>query len=88
MDFKHPVGSAILRKQNSPFTLEESAYNMGKSILKQKKRFCGLEHGSKTHENTLHIVDLCYVPTDEKQIVIEFCIKGAGSSDGIKFLNT
>ena len=88
LDFKHPVGSAILKKQNSPFTLEEMAYNMGESILKQKERFCGLEHGSETRENTLHIVDLCYVPKNEKQIVIEFCIKAAGSSDGINFLNT
>ena len=59
LDFKHPVGSAILKKQNSPFTLEEMAYNMGESILKQKERFCGLEHGPETRENTLHIVDLC-----------------------------
>ena len=88
LDFKHPVGSAILKKQNSPFTLEEMAYNMGESILKQKERFCGLEHGPETRDNTLHIVDLCYVSKKEKEIVIEFCIKGAGSSDGIKFLNT
>jgi len=88
LDFKHPVGSAILKKQNSPFTLEEMAYNMGESILKQKERFCGLEHGPETRENTLHIVDLCYVSKNEKQIVIEFCIRAAGSSDGIKFLNT
>lgn len=88
MDFKHPVGSAVLKKQNSPFTLEEMAYNIGESILKQKERFCGLEQGPKSRENVLHIVDLCYVPKNEKQIVIEFCIKAAASSDEIKFLNT
>jgi hypothetical protein len=88
LDFKHPVGSVVLKKQNSPFTLEEMAYNIGESILKQKKRFCGLKQGPKSRENVLHIVDLCYVPKNEKQIVIEFCIKAAGSSDGIKFLNT
>jgi len=69
-------------------SIRNHLYNMGESILKQKERFCGLEHGPETRENTLHIVDLCYVSKNEKQIVIEFCIRAAGSSDGIKFLNT
>ena len=58
MDVKHPVGSEILRKQNSPDTLKERVYNMGKSIVKQKERFCGLEQGPESSENVLHIVDL------------------------------
>ena len=41
MDVKHPVGSEILLKQNSPYTLEQMANNMGKSLAKQKERFCG-----------------------------------------------
>lgn len=45
MDVEHPVGTEILLKQNSPYTLQEMAYNMGKSIVKQKERFCGLEQG-------------------------------------------
>ena len=88
LDMKHPVGSSILKKQGQNKTLREMAYDLGESISDQKKRFCALEQGPETRENTLHIVDLCYVPTDEKQIVKEFCLKGAGSSKGILFLNT
>ena len=90
MDTKHPVGSEILVKQNSPDTLQEMAYNMGKSLVKQKERFCGLEQGPESSENVLHIIDMAYVPSHEKEIVKEYCLKGAketGSSEGIKFLN-
>lgn len=87
MDVKHPVGSEILLKQNSPYTLQEMADNMGKSIVKQKEKFCGLEQGPESSENVLHIIDLAYVPSHEKEIVKEYCLKGAGSFEGIKFLN-
>ena len=86
-DVKHPVGSEILRKQNSPYTLQEMANNMGESIVKQKERFCEFEQGPESSENVLHIIDLAYVPSPEKEIVKEYCLKGAGSSEGIKFLN-
>jgi hypothetical protein len=33
-------------------------YNMGKSIAKQKGKFCGLEQGPESSENVFHIVDL------------------------------
>jgi hypothetical protein len=84
------VGSEILLKQNSPYTLQEMAYNMGESIVKQKEKFCGLEQGPESSENVLHIMDLAYVPSNEKTIVKEYCLKGAEkelSSEGIKFLN-
>ena len=87
-DPKHPVGSTILKKQGQNKTLREMAYDLGEAISDQKKRFCGLEQGPRSKKNVLHIVDLCYVPTDEKQIVKELCLKGAGSSKGILFLNT
>jgi hypothetical protein len=90
LDVKHPVGSEILLKQNSPYTLQEMAYNMGKSIVKQKERFCGLKQGAESSENVLHIIDLAYVPSNEKKMVKEYCLKGAKeevSSEGIKFLN-
>ena len=87
MDVKHPVGSEILRKQNSPDTLEEMAKNMGKRLVKQKERFCEFEQGPESSENVLHVVDLTYVPSDEKGIVKEYCLKGAGSSEGIRFIN-
>lgn len=87
MDAKHPVGSEILAKQNSPDTLQKRAEDTGKSIVKQKDRFCGLEQGPESSENFLHIVDLAYVPSHEKEIVKEYLIKGAGSSEGIRFLN-
>lgn len=88
LDMKHPVGSLILKKQNSPYTLQESSLNLGKSIIKQKKRFCGLEQGPISSRNVLHIVDLCYVPKNQKEIVRDLCIKGAGSPEGILFINT
>jgi hypothetical protein len=81
------MGSKILRKQNSPYTLQEMANNMEESLVKQKERFCGLEQGPESNENVLHIIDLAYVPSHEKEIVKEYCLKGAGSSEGIKFLN-
>ena len=32
-DFKHPVGSTILKKQNSSMTVESMSYNMGRKII-------------------------------------------------------
>ena len=58
--------------------------------MNQKRRFYGLEKGPKTSENVLHIVDLAYVPSHEKEIIKEYCLKGAedaGGSEGILFLN-
>ena len=88
LDVKHPVGSAILKKQGQNTTLRKMASNLGEDISDQKNRFCGFEQGPRSRKNVLYIVDLCYVPRHEKQIVKEFCIKGAGSSEGIIFLNT
>lgn len=88
MDIKHPVGSAILKKQKQNVTLRQASSDLGKTISRQKKYFCGVEQGPKNRKNVLHIVDLCYVPAHEKEIVKEFCIRGAGSSEGILFLNT
>lgn len=88
MDIKHPVGSAILKKQKQNVTLRQASSDLGETISRQKKYFCGLEQGPKNRKNVLHIVDLCYVPAHEKEIVKEFCIRGAGSSEGILFLNT
>ena len=62
--------------------------DLGESIFDQKKRFCGLDQGPKSIKNVLHIVDLCYVPKNEKEIVKDFCIKEAGSPEGILFINT
>ncbi len=90
MDAKHPVGSEILRKQNRNVDIKTMAYDMGERIVDQKEKFCGLEQGPKSSENVLHIVDLSYVPSHEKEIVKKYCLKGAedaGSSDGIQFLN-
>jgi hypothetical protein len=87
LDLKHSVGTRILLKQNSPYTLQEMAQNMGRSVMKQKQRFCGLDQGPKSSKNVLHIIDLCYVPSHEKQIVKNFCLKGAGCSEGILFIN-
>lgn len=63
---------------------------MGEKIVDQKERFCRFEQGPKNSENVLHVVDLRYVPSNETEIVKNYCLKGAeaaGSSDGIQFLN-
>lgn len=88
LDMKHPVGSAILKKQGRNITLKTMSFDLGESISEQKNRFCGLEGGPKSSENVLHIVDLCYVPKNEKEIVKGLCLKGAGNPEGILFLNT
>ena len=87
MDIKHPVGSDILRKQNREVDIKTMAYDMGKKIVRQKERFCELDQGPKSSKNVLHIVDMSYVRPDEKGIVKKYCLKGAGSSEGIQFLN-
>jgi len=87
MDVKHPVGSEILRKQNKIINIKTVAYDMGKNIIAQKERFCKFEQGPESSENVLHLIDLPYVPSQEKEIVKEYCLKGAGSSEGIQFLN-
>ena len=88
LDLKHPVGSAILKKQGRNIKLKTMAFDLGESIFEQKNRFCGLEQGPRSSRNVLHIVDLCYVPKNEKEIVKDLCIKGAGSPEGILFINT
>jgi len=87
MDVKHPVGSDILRKQNQTIDIKTIAYRMGNEIIDQKERFCRFEQGPESSENVLHLVDLAYVPSHEKEIVKKCCLKGAGSSEGIQFLN-
>jgi hypothetical protein len=77
-----------LKEQGQNTTLKKMASDLGTNISRQKKRFCGLEQGPKNRKNVLHIVDLCYVPAHEKEIVKEFCTRGADSSEGILFLNT
>ena len=87
LDVKHPVGSAILKKQGRNIKLRTMASDLGEDISDQKKRFCGLDQGPKSSRNVLHIVDLCYVPSHEKEIVKDFCVKAAGSLEGILFIN-
>jgi hypothetical protein len=88
LDLKHPIGSSILKKQGRGIKLRTMAFDLGKSISQQKKRFCGSDHGPKSSKNVLHIVDLCYVPSHEKEVVKDFCIEGAGGPEGIRFINT
>ena len=66
------------------------AYNIGKNIVKQKHRFVGKKNGLTSSENVGHIVDLCYVSKNEKEIVRQNILQGArdkGSEAGIIFLN-
>ena len=76
VDIKHPVGSEILRKQGQTIDIETMAEKMGFDLVKQKRRFCGLDEGPEASENVLHIIDLTYVPADEKNVVKEHCLQG------------
>jgi len=91
IDVKNPVGSEILAKQGQNITVEDMAYKIGKEIVNQKERFVGLKDGPASAENVGHIVDLCYVPVNEKAIVRQNILEGArsnkGSDAGIIFLN-
>jgi hypothetical protein len=90
VDIKHPVGNEILQKQNSPMDIETMAYKMEGKLVDQKNRFCNLEQGPKTSKNLLHIVDIAYASSHEKEIIKEYCLKGAEDvvgSEGILFLN-
>lgn len=90
VDIKHPVGSETLLKQGQTISVEDMAYKMGQKIIKQKHRFVGLDDGPVSVENVGHIVDLCYVPNNEKAIVKQNLLKGArdmSSDAGIIFLN-
>jgi len=60
-DVKQPVGSEILELQNQTDSLEQSAYNIGRKVVVQKKRFVGIENGPASAENVSHPVDLAYV---------------------------
>lgn len=89
-DVKNPVGSEVLIKQGQTISLEDMAYKIGQNIVDQKHRFVGLENGPASSENVGHIVDLCYVPGNEKSIVRQTILQGArdkGSDAGIIFLN-
>ena len=76
-DVKQPVGSEALRKQGQTISVEEMAQTMGKKIVAQKHRFVGLENGPVSSKNVCHVVDLCYVPLDEKLIVKQNVLQGA-----------
>jgi hypothetical protein len=90
VDIKTPVGSEALKKQLQTISLEEMGYKMGRKIFDQKHRFLGLENGPVSPENVGHIVDLAYVPKNEKVIVQQNFLKGAqnkGSDASIIFIN-
>jgi hypothetical protein len=89
-DVKNPVGSEILKNQGQTISLEDMTYKIGQNIVNQKHRFGGLENAPVSSENVGHIVDLCYVPGNEKAIVRQTILQGArdkGSDAGIVFLN-
>nr|UHY40958.1 hypothetical protein [Thalassionema frauenfeldii] len=89
-DVKHPVGSHILKRQGQSIDIEQMSYDIGKNIVKQKSRFIGKDGGPESPKDVCHLVDMCYVPDNEKSIVRQNILKGAldsGSNDGIKFIN-
>ena len=90
VDIKTPVGSDILMKQGQTINVKDMSYDLGQNIVAQKQRFVGKENGPASPENVGHIVDLCYVPVNEKAIVKENIRRGAqdkGGGAGIIFIN-
>jgi hypothetical protein len=90
VDIKNPVGSDILTKQGQSVSVSQMSYKIGTKIVRQKARFIGQKNGPLSSENVCHIVDLCYVPKNEKPIVIKNILKGAsdaGTDAGIFFIN-
>lgn len=90
VDIKNPVGSEILKKQGQNISIEEMGYQIGENIVDQKHYFIGREKGPVSPENVDHIVDLCYVPSNEKDIVKQKFLEEAldkVSNAGIIFLN-
>ena len=66
------------------------SYKIGQKIVDQKNRFVGIDDGPISSKNVGHVVDLCYVPTDEKPIVMKKIMGGAasrGSNENIIFFN-
>ena len=89
LNILYSVGSEILKKQGRNIKLRTLSSDLGgRHFGLKKKRFCGLEQSFRNMRNVLTIVDLYYVPKNQKEIVKDFCIKGAGSPEGILFINT
>ena len=74
---KIPVGSEVLRRQNQTISLKDMAYNMGKKFVFQKHRFVGIENGPASSEEVAHLVDLAFIPPNEKSTVRDNILKGA-----------
>jgi hypothetical protein len=90
-DAKAPVSSYTLAKEKPPRTLEQEGYNLGASAVRQKYRFVGRENGPETADNVLHVVDLYKLPPEEKDLMIEYVLRGAkdqGSDKLFLFLNS
>lgn len=66
------------------------SYDIGQNIVIQKTSFVGKKNGPINSKNVCYIVDLSYLPRNEKELVIKNILQGAsdkGSKDGIFFLN-
>lgn len=71
-------------------THEQVAYNIGKSIPIQKKRYIGVETGPTSMDQIVHLVNLENMKPSEKPSLISAVLQGAedaGSSEGIIFIN-
>ena len=71
-DIKHPVGSHILKLQNSTMNIEEMAYNMGVKLSMQKERFCNVNQGPKTTYNVLLLQKLLKLQGKAEILFIKF----------------
>lgn len=51
---------------------------MGKKLILQKQRFCGLEGGPKSPDNVLHVIDLRNIPDYQNRCeVVRSTLKAA-----------
>lgn len=86
-DAKGPVGSEVAAKTNR--TLAVASFEVGANSVKQKGRFVG-QGGLESADLVAHLIDLYYVPEDEKAFVVQKILEGArsiGSDQGIFFMN-
>ncbi len=92
VDIKYLISTEKLRKQGPYVTVKEMAFKMGQKSVEQKSKFLDPENPNSPSEtkNVGHLIDLTYVPQEEKDLGRENVLKGArskGSEEGIVFKN-
>jgi hypothetical protein len=97
VDIKTPISFEDLESQgkavSGPNTYSEVGRSMGKKLLKQKSRFCGLQDGPANRDQVLHVIDLKKLPnSDIKKEVMQATLNAVeetgNSTKLIYFINS